>query len=57
MKLKRNERAKKVKDLELYGRFLTLVFTEGSPTVMHCPSAQQCTVALTPELHGSATGA
>lgn len=35
---------KKVKYLEFYDRFLSLVFTEASPTVMYCPSAQHCSV-------------
>lgn len=50
-------RAKKVKDLEFYGSFLSLVFTVDSPTLMHPPNAQHCSVALTPELHGNASGA
>lgn len=56
--LKSNERkSKKVKDLEFYGRFLSLVFTVGSPTVMHPPSAQHYRVALTPELRTNTSGA
>lgn len=50
-------RAKKLKDLEFYGRFLSLVFTVGSPTVMHPPSAQHYRVALTPELCTNTLGA
>lgn len=52
---KSNESTKKVKDLEFYSRFLSLVFTPGLQTVMHCPGAQHCSVALTIELHGNAS--